>query len=99
MRIIAFALVSLVLQGRMTTRSFTGPDGNPAYIVTCNGTMRSMADCYDHAAETCRGPYNVLDNNEQQSGFYRMGHSVQQGVKRSLTFSCNHLNQGDEALD
>lgn len=78
----------VILSGCVTTQQFSGPNGKQAFLVTCNGTMRSMADCYNEASEICSGLYYVLDSSERDSGFYKVGYSVQQGVKRSLTFQC-----------
>jgi hypothetical protein len=64
--VLAFALSGCAIG--TGTREFIGPDGDTVHESKCNGTMRTMADCYQQASETCNGPYEVLDGDESQHG-------------------------------
>ena len=84
----SFLLSFVILNGCSTTRSFRAPDGSIAYEISCNGGMRSMADCYDSAADFCGGKYDILSSNEGTSAFIKSGSTLVPVSKRSVMVSC-----------
>ena len=45
-----------------------GPDGTPHYLISC----LNMVDCYNEAARTCEGKYNIVHtaNQSDPGGLY-----------------------------
>lgn len=67
MRAIAVLVLSAALAGCMetTNQSLTGPSGTAVEIAKCNG---SSTACLQKAAQTCSGPYLVLDSESHAGG-------------------------------
>lgn len=60
------ALIALALAGcaalerDVVTGSFTGPNQQSAYMMTCSGGGRSLTKCYAKAAQLCPSGYSVI---------------------------------------
>jgi hypothetical protein len=47
------------------TSSVTGPSGHPVYTTTCKSDQQ---ECYQEAAQYCRGPYQILSSHSRAGG-------------------------------
>lgn len=79
-----------LLFGCATAKFITGPNGQPAYYISCNGGL-SIIKCYKKATKVCPVGYNILDKTLTQGqamyvpavGMYPGGvipGNVQQGI-------------------
>ena len=84
-------LGALALSSCVTAKPFTAPDGRAGFAVKCNGTARSMGDCYQKAAEACGGPYEVMSGDQRggvAGSFANGGGVLLPTVTRELLVSC-----------
>ena len=67
MRVVTVIVLSAVLSGCMetTNQSLPGPSGAAVEIAKCNA---SSTACLHKAAQTCGGPYLVLDSESHAGG-------------------------------
>jgi len=42
-------------------QEFTGPNGQPAYLLQCSGMANTFRSCETRAADLCRGGYTNVD--------------------------------------
>ena len=82
----------LSLAGCVTDRPVSLPNGAQGFAVQCPGLARDWADCMNHAAEVCHGPYHIVDQNgESNAGMVTpVGNSAvyARGVKRTMIVEC-----------
>ena len=57
----ALLLVVLLLSGCATSQQITGPNGTPAFLISCGSGV--IEQCYEKAAETCPNGYHFLDKS------------------------------------
>lgn len=79
----ALIIVALAFTGCIGPKSVMSPNGKQGFVVECNGSYGSWAECYDIAANACKGQYNVLDRNEGS-----MESSLGRMVTRNMTIEC-----------
>lgn len=58
-------LLALMLAGCSTSNTVTLPDGTAGRVVRCNGTMNSVAGCYEEAGKACPAGYRILDEQQE----------------------------------
>lgn len=80
-------LTILTIAGCSSTREIRGPDGSMIYETTCHGTIRSMGDCMENAAETCSGAYEIIGKDSSQ-GLNSSNGDVYTTESRSMLFKC-----------
>ena len=82
-------LSTLILSGCVTTREFSGPNGEATFLTKFNGGARDIADCYEAAAKKCEGRgYNVVNVVDGSNGAVVKGSMVVAVSKRELTYTC-----------
>lgn len=79
--------LSLTLMSCSTTESFTGEFGQTTYESTCNGTIRTMSDCYKLATTTCPNGYKIVDKQITENIVIIAG-NITPISKRSLFYYC-----------
>ena len=63
-------LLLLALAGCTTVDRVPGPDGETHYSITCK---RSITNCYEKAAELCRGGYTTADKTDESGYVQNVG--------------------------
>ena len=64
----AACLLSACSLGLYSEPLYTTPDGNTVYQATCNGTRRSIGDCYRLAAQQCFGNFEIINQDKENTG-------------------------------
>lgn len=77
----------LGLTGCVTADPIMSPGGKQGFAISCDGTARSMTDCYKKAAEVCPKGYNVVDKNSE-SGFSANAYYVGNTKSRDIFVEC-----------
>lgn len=91
MKYIALVVVLAALGGCVSASPTVAPDGKPAFAVSCNGGIHTIADCYQKASEVCHGPYDIIGG---ESGSNMVITGNQYGVygggveKRTIVVEC-----------
>lgn len=49
-----------------TAKPITLPDGRTGQLVQCNGTMNSIAGCYEAAGKVCPFGYDIVDAQQER---------------------------------
>jgi len=71
MQKLVFILVSIVVVTSCQSiepQPFRGPNGKPAYSMTCSGGGRTMDGCYKKAGELCPEGYSIVDRTSSVVG-------------------------------
>lgn len=79
-------LPALLLAGCTTLTPVYAPDGKPAYMVECGG---SVARCHNAAREQCRGAYTPLDEQRASGAFGTTSGMIVPTHRYALTFRCH----------
>jgi hypothetical protein len=74
----------------MGVKEIIGPDGDRIYEAKCNGTARTIGDCYAQAGETCRGEYTIL-NSSSDLNYMAISGNVTPLVSRQILFKCKQF--------
>lgn len=98
----AAAAIAMTLSGCVTSKQFTGPNGQPAYSIRCNGMANTWGDCLAKAGEICGAQgYTILERNGEavnmafasgyanptSASFSAAGGT---GISRSIVASCGN---------
>lgn len=67
------------------TKHFRGPDGSWHYETVC---YEGFAGCYEYAAKLCKGPYEVVNNSEQNDGYYNANGVMVASTTTRLVYKC-----------
>jgi len=60
------------------------------YTIRCNGTARTMADCYEEAVQVCKGStFTVIDRSEMPVLIPSTNPPVT-GINRNMIVSCEN---------
>lgn len=59
-------LLAFLIGACSTSKPVTLPDGRVGRVVECNGTMNSIAGCYEEAGKMCPAGYTVLDAQQER---------------------------------
>lgn len=62
--------------------------GAQVFEATCNGTGRTMGDCYAQAAKTCDGNFEPVNNDSSSTAMISNGNLIPI-QKRNLLFQCS----------
>lgn len=49
-----------------TSKPVILPDGRTGHAVECNGTMNSIAGCYEAAGKACPAGYDIIDSQQER---------------------------------
>ncbi len=60
---IAVACATVAACASIDPKSFSGPNGKPAYSMRCSGMGRTLDACYQKAGEVCPNGYNIIDRS------------------------------------
>jgi len=87
MRIFSILVLAATLGGCMetTNQSFNGPSGTPVETAKCN---QSSTACLQKAAQTCGGPYLVLDSESHAGGMLTDATGPGPFIWYSMTYQC-----------
>jgi len=76
MRLLALAIPTLATLlagcGSVNPQPFTGPHGQPAYLMQCSGPNRSADACTRDAESLCPAGYTVVDRPTGVPGLQQM---------------------------
>jgi hypothetical protein len=92
MRVALLVLVTGLSAGCSHARRITLPNGDQAFVVTCNTGSQDIGDCYNKATGLCHGPYEVIDRIEgSQVSYSSNAYKSAGGVmaRRDLMVQCN----------
>lgn len=64
-RVLAAALLAMILTGCTTARPTALPGGGQGYAIGCGGIQHTMDDCLARAAEVCPGGYDVVTTTQE----------------------------------
>ena len=86
---IKYLAIALFLGG-CASYSETEFNGETIFSVKCNGTMRTMANCYGQASKLCaeKGKKAVPLENESSTSPVVLNGNLYAAEKRSLMFKC-----------
>lgn len=89
MKVIIAIFSTLLLSACVTTREFSGPNGERAFLTKCNGGANDITDCYEAAAVKCEGRgYNILNTVDGSDGAVVSGNMIMNVNRRELTYTC-----------
>lgn len=87
-----WAVLLVFLGGCSSAKTVTLPDGRIGHAVECNGTMNSIAGCYEAAGKACPVGYDIVDAQQERgaAGFANGdgGFNVVPTAARMLLISC-----------
>lgn len=91
MRFIVLCGAVVALAGCVSAKPIPLPSGAQGYLITCNTEANDIGDCYKKAAETCHGPYDIVERSESSQAYYSATPVMGTGgsiPKRSLMIQC-----------
>ncbi|HVI54090.1 MAG TPA: hypothetical protein VM621_03430 [Luteibacter sp.] len=91
MRIALLVCMVGLSAGCTEARRITLPDGDQAFLVTCNTGSQDIGDCYNKASGLCHGPYEVIDRTEGAQVQYSAKPYTAAGgamARRDITVQC-----------
>jgi hypothetical protein len=86
-------LCSCALPAHVYSKPVTLPSGKQGYLVACNGTRNTIAECIEEAAKVCPKGYNIIQQNAEGGtvGTYNAAAGTGMLVplmKRNMIISC-----------
>ena len=90
-RIVALGAVCFALAGCVTSQTQTLATGAQGRVVSCNGTIRSMSDCFAQADQVCPPGYEIVGaTGESQPVLVETSRALIAGhvAVHSLTVQC-----------
>ena len=72
----------------------TGPNGQPAAMITCGRSMYLKPACYNNAAAACPHGYNIIDTQGTTGTFAYVNHGTGYAVpvyRGSLMIQCKPI--------
>lgn len=89
MKLITAIFGILLFSACVSTREFSGPNGERAFLTKCNGGANDITDCYEAAAKQCGDKgYNVLNIIDGNNGAVVSGNMIIATSRRELTYTC-----------
>lgn len=87
MRVLVIGACLLASGCASAPESFPMPDGRTGYVVSCDGKWTSWAACFEAAAKTCGGKYEIVKQAED-TGLVANAYVAAPKALRSLQYAC-----------
>lgn len=71
------------------TRVISSIDGAKLYEAKCNGTGRTIGDCYSQASDVCGGEFEIVDKDESSGVVTTSPGNVISTRNRAIIFKCS----------